>query len=271
MEVNSGGTAPDASGQTFTASGTLTAASGAKSTDNVGTGGIAYDIQDILLGADGVTVDISTENTLTRNLTGIGGLTKSGSGTLILGGVNTYTGATTVSAGGTLQAGAANTIQNSGAVIVNGTFALNGYDQTIKNLSGTGAITLGGATLTVNQSRDGAFSGVISGTGTLTKTGAGALTLSGNANSVSSVTVAGGALNLSGGLLTSGILIRDAAAFNITGASATLTVNGLVDVESGGTFDLTKHPGLLDIGQSSSLRNAGTVRLSNPPCRRPDC
>ncbi|MDR3299535.1 MAG: autotransporter outer membrane beta-barrel domain-containing protein [Candidatus Accumulibacter sp.] len=214
-------------------------------------------------------------------------LTKKGDGTLILSTDNTYTGATTISAG-TLQAGVANTIQNSSAVTVNGTFDLNNFAQTIKNLSGanTGAITLGGAALTVNQSSAGIFGGVISGTGSLTKTGSGTLTLSGTNTYTGSTTVSagtleltgslgndlayagsvivesGGTFDLSGVLKTSGVTVESDAFFYITGTE--LTVDGTLDILSGGTFGIVDHhqPELY-LGKDSQLNNNGLIILSH--------
>ncbi|MCL2761453.1 MAG: autotransporter-associated beta strand repeat-containing protein, partial [Desulfuromonadales bacterium] len=113
-------------------------------------------------------------------------LTKNGTGTLILGAANTYTGATTINSG-TLQAGTADTITDSGQVTVNaaGTLDLNNYDQQINKLTGTGTVTNTGATLitltenNATASDSTTFDGTITGPTALTKVGAGTLTLTG--------------------------------------------------------------------------------------------
>ena len=62
-------------------------------------------------------------------------------------------------------------------VATGATLDLNGNNQTIATLTGSGAVTLGAGTLTVNNAVPDAFTGTITGTGGLTKTGAGTLTL----------------------------------------------------------------------------------------------
>ncbi|MEI9916520.1 MAG: hypothetical protein WDN29_12845 [Methylovirgula sp.] len=91
--------------------------------------------------------------------------------------VGSYSGATLVNAG-TLQAGAANVLSaNSAFTLANGaTLNLDGFDNAIGSLAGSGSVALGAATLTAGG--DGAstdFSGTIDGTGGLVKTGAGML------------------------------------------------------------------------------------------------
>ena len=121
-------------------------------------------------------------------------LTKAGAGTLVLSAANVYSGISTISAG-TLQIGAGGT---SGSVV--------------------GNITDNSA-LVFNRSDDFSYSGVISGTGTLDKQGAGALTLSG-------VNTFSGASTISAGTLKMG----DAAALGTTAGNTTVASGGVLDL-----------------------------------------
>ena len=144
--------------------------------------------------------------TLSGAISGSGGLIKTSSGILILSGANSYTGDTTISAG-TLRLGAANVIPDGsgkGNVTVNGKLDLGGFSDTINGLSGSGTVDntvgTGAYTLTVgNNDQTSTFSGTITdttGTLSLTKVGAGTLTLSG-ANTFSGVaTVLAGTLEV---------------------------------------------------------------------------
>lgn len=118
---------------------------------------------------------------------------KSGAGTLVLAGAQkTHTGSTTLIEG-TLSLASANVLPTSrGITLYGGTLALE-QDQVIASLAGGGQVQLGTATLTLDS---GTFSGVISGAGSLVKTGTGALLLSGNNDYSGGTTIEGGSLTV---------------------------------------------------------------------------
>ena len=207
----------------------------------------------ITLAAGSETVTTAAGTTLTSNgvIFGAGALTKDGTGTLIYGGNNTYTGATTVNAG-TLQLGAANRIANTNAVTVNAgaIFNLSNFAETIGSLSGAGNVTLGSATLTTGDATSTTFSGVMSGTGGLTKQGTGVFTLSGN-NTYTGTT------NVNAGTLV-------AAANNALGTAAggTTVAAGATLGLSGGVNYSTVEPVTLNGGTLSNL--AGNNTFAGP-------
>lgn len=144
------------------------------------------------------------------------------------------------------------------------------------NLSFSGlAITNAGFTLTIDGAQNTSISAAISGTGGLTKTGAGILTLSNVGNTYSGTTqlvtgtllfaasnvLGSGALDVSGGTL-------DLASFSDTVGAVTLTggsINGVGGVLTGTIYDLRSGSvsamlGGAGVGLTKST--AGTVNLS---------
>lgn len=171
-------------------------------------------------------------------ITGAGSLVQAGSGTLALNVVQQYTGATTVN-NGALRMDVANAVQSSSDVVVNAGFLnLNGHDQWVNRLAGTGgAIELHGAALTVNNSLPGADDSVFAGnivagtaTGDLIKTGNGQLTLQGLTRWSQNTVLQGGTLTLDGyagkAQLESNIRAQSGTHFNLVNGAL---LTGMID------------------------------------------
>nr|WP_032449856.1 autotransporter-associated beta strand repeat-containing protein [Brucella abortus] len=194
----------------------------------------------VSLQAGGGTFDIedaANNFAVTQGVAGAGGLTKSGSGTLTLSGANSYTGATTVSAGTLVVAndntGGGTTTVDVGAGLQIGTGGVSG------SLAGD---IVNNGTLVVDRSNAFDLANVISGTGSLTKNGAGTLTLSGVNSYTGGTTVSAGTLavradnnlgDASGGLAINGgatLQLTDnlttARGVTLGAGTATITIDG---------------------------------------------
>ncbi len=204
--------------------------------------------------------------TLTGVVSGANALNKNGAGTVVLGGAaaNTYTGATNVNAG-TLRVGsAANKITNTSAVNVAapGTLDLNNFNETVGSIAGAGNITLGSATLTAGNATNTLFSGVVSGTGGLTKAGTGTLELSGANTYTGTTAVSAGTVVASNvtalGTTAGGTTVANGATLRINnvaiGAEA-VTVNG-AGVGAAGALQGT---GTASLAGNVALATASTV------------
>jgi len=134
--------------------------------------------------------------TVSGEISGAGGLTKTGTGTLTLSAQNVYGGATAVNAG-TLALGTSEALPDTTAVTVLTGAVLNLADniETVGSLAGAGNVLLGNGALTAGGNNTvTAYSGIMSGTGSFEKAGTGTMTLSGANNYSGGTTVSGGTL-----------------------------------------------------------------------------
>jgi fibronectin-binding autotransporter adhesin len=184
----------------------------------------------LVLAASG-NFDVGSSATLTINsiISGANGFTKTGTGTLVLGGANTFTGTLTVQAG-TLSIANINNSASNGALGNSATAVVLGGSGTTGTLEFTGANDSSTRKFTMATGGTGVFqvdtaattltlSGVIDGSGDLTKSGAGTLLLSGANTSFSgNVAVDAGILQM--------------------GSTTALNSSNVVSVAAGATFDL---------------------------------
>jgi autotransporter-associated beta strand protein len=242
---------------------------GSFSGNNVATGNITLGWSGGTVTASNASIGVDAGSTLTvtGTISGANRLTKVGDGTLIVNTAGTWTGGTTFAAG-VLRLGVATGVPTASALTFSGgTFDLNGFNRTITSLSGTGGIMLGSAVLTVNQTAAGQFTGPISGTGSLTKTGAADLRLVGTNSYSGGTTVSAGSLtgdsaSLQGAITNNATVVFDQAAAGTYGGvmsgSGSLTKTGVgalrltgANTYSGGT---TVAQGEL-VGTTTSLQS----------------
>ncbi len=257
---------------TNTLSGNVTLSGGSRLQTDVGT--LALTGSTVTLGANTLTIGGSGDASVANAISGTGGLAKDGAGTLTLSGANGYTGATAIN-GGTLRlSGGNNRLSDSTNVTVAGTavFDLNNNSDTIGSLAGAGTVTMGSGSLVVSNTSGTTFSGGISGTGALTKQGAGTFTLSG-ANSYSGgTTVSAGTLNAdhASALSTGGVTLNGGTLASTVGTTATNTVtlsgnSGLSNITTSGT--LTQSGGNRTLTMTTAIQS-GTVNLSESATAR---
>lgn len=194
------------------------------------------------------------------------GLTKTGFGTMILSGNNTYSGATTIDQG-TLRADASGALSHNSAVTVgySGTLDLGSYSQDIGSLAGNGTVTNSGGVLvqlsTGYDNSSTTFSGTIHGGGLgLIKTGSGVLTLTGTNTYSGGTGLLGGELTVGNdwALGTGGLVVLAAGTLSAAYNTA-VTLPNSVDIHANLTISGNGNLGLNGMvgGGGSIIKNGG--------------
>ena len=176
----------------------------------------------------------SNSTTLSAVISGNGTVNQLGTGTTTLSGANTYTRGTVVSAGS----------------LVGTTTSLQG------------AIT-NNAAVTFDQSTAGTYSGAMSGSGSLTKTGIGRLSLSGSSSYNGATAVSAGDLNLSGGSITNSA-VTVASGASLSGYGSVGTIGGAGAINPGNSPGILTTPQVNPSGGTDfNLEMTGTAPTYN--------
>lgn len=230
--------------------GTVTVSGGVNVTNGMTFQTTGYDVQGgtiTLAGAaianNAITAETGVTTTIASELAGTTGMTKAGSGTVILGGSNSFSGNVAIS-GGTLQistdsalGSSANDLANSGTLKTTATIALDAG----RDISGSGTYDIAnGTTLTVN--------GNVNNTAT-TLANTGTLDLQGGTRSLGNIT------------LNAPMTLNAAGAINATGltapgvSSGTATINPDVVFSSGDKTLNVAAGGVVDL--NGTVSNGG--------------
>ncbi|MBE7564380.1 autotransporter-associated beta strand repeat-containing protein [Acidithiobacillus sp. HP-6] len=155
--------------------------------------------------------DVATLNNI---ISGSGSVIQSGTGSLTLSGVNTYSGGTTLNSG-TTSIGSADNL-GSGAITFDG-----GTLETTAALTDAAAIDLKTTGTLNNGGNNDTLSGIISGSGSIALAGSGTTTLSGVNTYSGGTTINGGTLALTGtGSIADSSGVTDNASFDISGVTS---------------------------------------------------
>lgn len=211
-----------------------------------------------------VTYTLNDASGSSAGISGSASVTKSGSGTVILAGTNTYTGGTALN-GGILQVAAAETAGTSGPLGASGTISFAGgtlqysaadtYDYSSRfSTAASQAIIVD----TNGQNVTWATALTSSG-GSLTKNGAGTLTLT-TGNNISNYT---GATVINGGILA---LTGSGGQQGVLAGTPTITINPgaelLLNGTSNDTLGYTAGRGAVTINDGSLINNGNGIRVT---------
>jgi autotransporter-associated beta strand protein len=211
--------------------------------------------------ASGKELTVGSSNASTEfsgGFSGAGSLTKMGSGTMTLSGTSSgsFSGTTEVREGTLSIAGDANL--GTGAVTLNGgTLTVTGAG-TIDN-----AMTLGTSDGTVNTAVAVTLSGVIGGSGNLTKAGSGTLTLSGSNSYSGSTTVSAGTVSIAadGNLGSGAVTLAAGSKLQVTGATTidnAVALTGSAEVQTDAAVTISGNI----TGNTRTLTKSGSGTLT---------
>jgi autotransporter-associated beta strand protein len=261
-----------------TYNGTTTISGGALQLGNGGTTG-AIDSASAVVNEASLIVNRSNAITMGSAISGNGSLTKLGAGTLTLTANTSYTGTTTIS-GGTLQIGNAadsGSIGSSSNIVNDGTLTYNvaAGNRTYGNvISGSGALTKLGAGGSLTLSGNNSYAGATNvNAGTLIVSHANALGTTAGATSVATnqqlqlqggVVFAAETLNLLSNSGGNTVLLNGSGNNEWTGtiASASVAAGNTINISANSGSNLLISGGMSSLGAPYSLRGDGNITIS---------
>ena len=226
LSLQNGAAIADSVAVTVTTPGTLNLLNSETIGSLAGTGNVTLNANLLTTGGNNTSTTFS--GVMSGN--GVNSLIKTGTGTMTFSGANTFTGTAVVN-NGILSLSGGSALADVVAVTVTTPGALNLVNsETIGSLAGSGNTTLNANTLTTGGNNGTtAYSGIMSGTGGLTKTGTGTFTISG-ANTFSGPTnVNAGILSLAGGAAladTSAVIVTSPGTLNLVNSETIASLAG---------------------------------------------
>ena len=215
-------------------------------------------------GQDLVIIQNNTAASLTIGSTifGMNGLTKSGAGLLVISGNDVHYGPTVVNAGDLALLGSSTTLgSNSALTVASGAIvdlSQSAAAQNFVSVAGAGNIFMGSGGITLgSDGSSSSFSGAISGSGGITKNGAGTLTLSGMDTYTGPLMINLGTVAVTGdGILGNNSDVIIAAA---SSGAATLDLSGAASAISIGSLSGAGNLMLSPVGMTIGADNTSTT------------